>query len=338
MFFWVCEEMRLSPLRRSSSVGRSIHIHFAQSLNHLTIDHSLNLLGSVELCLTKAVKSDLIQHMDIDELRIHHLELLKKFIIRYDFDRNAYSFKEINEHLGKMRVLRYFSNLLPGNWTIAQRLVAPSLEERAKGKDWPLTAESMIGLDRMNQFHEALDTVRLEKIEGDIVETGIWRGGAIIFAASYLKVYGLSSKKVFGCDSFEGLPKPDPDYPIDAGDIHHTINILGVSLPEVVSNLVKYGVDPQDVKLVKGWFKDTLPQLDVEAISILRLDGDMYSSTIQSLNALYHKVTNGGYVIIDDWCLEGARKALEDFFSPKSLPIIIDIDGTGAYFRKADDA
>jgi len=272
--------------------------------------------------------------MKIDELRIHHLELLKRFIIRYNFDENAYSFKEINEYSGRARILRLFAYLLPGKWTIAQRLAAPSLEQRAKGQDWPLTAESMIGLERMNQFHEALDVIRLEKIEGDIVETGIWRGGAVIFAASYLKVYGIDSKKVYGCDSFEGLPKPDPNYPIDAGDTHHTINILAVSLSEVRSNLEKYGIDLNDVKLVKGWFKDTLPSLEVDTISILRLDGDMYSSTIQALNALYHKVSIGGFVIIDDWCLEGARKAFDDFFGLKTRPAVIDIDGTGAYFRK----
>ena len=132
------------------------------------------------------------------------------------------------------------------------------------------------------------------------------------------------------------MPKPDPKYPVDAGDVHSTIRVLAVSLPEVTKNLLKYGIDISQVELVKGWFEDTLPTLKTESISILRLDGDMYSSTIQALDALYSKVSVGGFVIIDDYCLEGARKAIHDFFTKKTPPTIIDIDGTGAYFRKVE--
>ena len=272
--------------------------------------------------------------MTIEELRKSHLELIKRFITRYDFDQNAYSYKEVKDLPGKLQILKVIGKFLPKSWVIAQPETTPSLEQRAKGLDWPKTAESMIGLERMNQLHDALDSIRLESIEGDIVETGIWRGGAVIFAASYLKIYGMTTKKVFGCDSFEGLPKPDPKYPVDAGDLHSTINILAVSLQEVSQNLQRYQIDPTQVELVKGWFKDTLPLLRTESISILRLDGDMYSSTSEALEALYHKVSKGGFVIIDDYCLEGARKAVFDFFRNKTLPDIIEIDGTGAYFRK----
>lgn len=274
--------------------------------------------------------------MKLDELRSHHLELLKRFIIRFDFDTTAYSFKEVRNYPGKLKVLKVVAKLLPANWVIAEPEVVPKLEVREKGLDWPKTAESMIGLERMNQLHAALDTIRLENIEGDIVETGIWRGGAVIFAASYLNVFAMTSKKVYGCDSFEGLPEPDPKYPVDAGDVHSTIRILAVSLPEVTRNLLKYGIDLSQVELVKGWFEDTLPTLRAESISILRLDGDMYSSTIQALDALYGKVSVGGFVIIDDYCLEGARKAIHDFFAKKTPPTLIDIDGTGAYFRKEE--
>lgn len=271
--------------------------------------------------------------MELEQLRRHHLELLKKFIIRFDFDEQAYSYKEVKIFPGKLKVLVPILRILPRNWTIAEKLTSPDLENRRNGTDWPLTAESMIGLIRMNQLQESLDTIRNENIAGDIVETGIWRGGAVIFAASYLSIYGMSDKKVFGCDSFEGLPKPDPKFPVDAIDIHSTIDFLRVSLPEVEQNLKKYLVDLDKVNLVKGWFDKTLPTLPVTAISILRLDGDMYSSTMDALNALYEKVTTGGIVIVDDYCLEGAKQAIHDFFGSK-LPAIHDIDGTGAFFRK----
>ena len=272
--------------------------------------------------------------MDLEQLRRHHLELLKKFIIRYDFDDKAHSWKQVKIFPGKFKALLPFLAILPRNWTFAEKVAAPDLESRRYGRDWPLTAESMIGLLRMDQLQESLDTIRNENIAGDIVETGIWRGGAVIFAASYLSIYDMNDRKVFGCDSFEGLPKPNPKYPVDEKDIHSTIDFLRVSLPEVEHNLKKYFIDIDKVNLVKGWFNETLPTLPVTAISILRLDGDMYSSTMDAMNALYEKVSIGGIVIIDDYCLEGAKLAIHDFFGTK-LPAIHDIDGTGAYFRKS---
>jgi O-methyltransferase len=272
--------------------------------------------------------------MDLEELRQHHLELLKKFITRFNFDEQAYSWKKVEIFSGKLKVLVPLLRILPRNWTIAEKVGAPDLESRRNGSDWPLTAESMIGLMRMNQLHESLDTIRIENIAGDIVETGIWRGGAVIFAASYLRIYGMEDRKVFGCDSFEGLPVPDPRFPVDSNDLHSTIDFLRVSLPEVQRNLEKYLLDIDKVNLVKGWFDQTLPTLPVTEISILRLDGDMYSSTMDALNALYEKVSTGGIVIIDDYCLQGAKRAIHDFFGD-DLPVIHDIDGSGAFFRKS---
>ena len=274
--------------------------------------------------------------MNLDELRVHHLDLLKKFIIRYNFDSDLYKLQTIETYPGKLKFISLFLYFLPRNWTIARLISPPQLEIRANGQDWPISAESMIGLHRMNQLHEALDTVRTEEIPGDIVETGIWRGGAVIFAASYLTLYSMADRKVIGCDSFEGLPAPDDRYPIDKKDIHSTIDVLKVSLEQVTENLRKYQLDMTKVLLVKGWFKDTLPTLNTNEIAILRLDGDMYSSTIEALNSLYEKVAPGGFVIIDDYCLEGAKKVVEDFFEG-NYPKMVEIDGTGAYFRKQKD-
>jgi O-methyltransferase len=271
--------------------------------------------------------------MDIETLRVQHLELLKKFLIRFEFDDEAYTFLKVESFPGKLKVLKPITRLLPQNWAIARKIIPPELSVREYGQDWPITAESMIGLIRMNQLHEALGVVREENIEGDIVEAGIWRGGAVIFAATYIDVYGMKDRKIYGCDSFEGLPVPDPKYPEDAGDSHWKYDILKVSLVEVERNLKKYNINRDKVILVKGWFEDTLSELAVEKIAILRLDGDMYSSTMASLNSLYEKVTSGGFVIIDDYSLDGAKKALHDYLG-KNAPKIIDIDGTGAYFRK----
>jgi Macrocin-O-methyltransferase (TylF) len=54
-------------------------------------------------------------------------------------------------------------------------------------------------------------------------------------------------------------------------------------------------------RVVFLWFNDTLPDAPIDRLAVLRLDGDMYESTIEALNALYHKVSYGGSVIVDDY-------------------------------------
>jgi O-methyltransferase len=149
-----------------------------------------------------------------------------------------------------------------------------------------------------------------------------------------LKAYN-SDKKVFVADSFEGLPPPDPKYPADRGDTHHTIKILAVSLEEVNQNFKKYDLLDENVVFIKGFFEHTIPNAPVDKLSILRLDGDMYSSTIQVLESLYHKVSVGGYIIVDDWCLHNCRKAVNDFRERRNITDeIINIDGIGVFWKK----
>ena len=102
-------------------------------------------------------------------------------------------------------------------------------------------------------------------------------------------------------------------------------------------NFAKYGLLDERVVFLKGWFKDTLPAAPVERLAVLRLDGDMYESTMDALTALYDKVSAGGYVIIDDYgCIEGCRKAVHDFRDARGIADkIVDIDGWGVYWRKS---
>ncbi len=152
-------------------------------------------------------------------------------------------------------------------------------------------------------------------IEGDFIETGVWKGGACILAKS---IYNEISpdRKVYVADSFEGLPRPDPMYPSDAGDMHHTDDALKISMEDVMENFKKCGVLDDKVIFVKGWFKNTMKNLDIDKISVLRLDGDMYESTIQVLEPLYEKLSIGGYCIIDDYQHHrGCKEAVDCFIS-----------------------
>jgi hypothetical protein len=105
-----------------------------------------------------------------------------------------------------------------------------------------------------------------EGVEGDLIETGVWRGGASIFMRAVLAAYGIEDRKIFVADSFEGLPAPDAEkYPADQNERFHTYTYLAVSKEDVENNFRKYGLLDNQVVFLKGWFKDTLPQAPIEA-------------------------------------------------------------------------
>src|SRR5215471_10273281 len=188
-------------------------------------------------------------------------------------------------------------------------------EARTMGRDTPMEAETMIGLRRMDNLQECVTTVIREKIPGDLVETGVWRGGACIFMRAILAAYGDTTRIVWCADSFQGLPDPNvADYPFDVVAEWHLRKDLVVSLEEVKQNFARYGLLDEQVRFLKGWFKDTLPTAPVDQLAILRLDGDMYESTMDALVSLYPKLSIGGFVIVDDYGqVEGCSRAITDF-------------------------
>lgn len=206
-------------------------------------------------------------------------------------------------------------------------------DDRLYGRDWPHTAHTMIGLKRMNNLHESLDYVRENNIQGDFIETGVWRGGASIFAKKYFDLYGMN-RKVFVADSFKGLPPPQVQE--DAGDPHHTIDFLRVSLADVQNNFKLYGALDENVIFLEGWFEDTLPNNpSIGELSVLRMDGDMYKSTMDVFDSCYHKVVKGGRVIIDDYCIPNCKNAVHKFREVNSFTEEITIiDQCGIFWTK----
>jgi O-methyltransferase len=152
-----------------------------------------------------------------------------------------------------------------------------------------------------------------------------------------LKVHGISDRRVWVADSFRGLPPPAPErYPVDRGDHLHTIRALAVSLETVRENFARYGMLDEQVVFLEGWFRDTLPVAPIDKLAILRLDGDMYESTMDALAALYDKVSQGGFVIVDDYGVyPSCRAAIEDFRAARGITgRMHDIDGSGVFWRR----
>ena len=114
------------------------------------------------------------------------------------------------------------------------------------------------------------------------------------------------------------------------------IFFLAVSQEEVEANFEKYGLLDDRVVFVKGYFEDTLPNIKCQKISLLRLDGDQYGSTIVALESLYPKLSNGGFVIIDDYIVDACRSAVHDYRKANGIrDEIIQIDWTTGYWRKS---
>jgi O-methyltransferase len=238
-----------------------------------------------------------------------------------------------------------------GGWTVFSRIVGRLLrmkdlvpmrivpvpeEAREEGLDWPIFAQTMIGRKRLDNLHFCVDDVLVRDVPGDLIETGVWRGGATILMRAILKARGVEDRTVWVADSFAGLPAADSDrYPSDGSISYERIEALKVSLEEVEENFRRYGLLDDQVRFLKGWFRDTLPSVADRQWAVIRLDGDMYESTMDALTNLYPGLSPGGYAIIDDYHLASCRDAVTDYRAEHGIDEEIHpIDSAGVYWEK----
>lgn len=263
-----------------------------------------------------------------------YLDLLMRTLTRYDLG-DEHVVVSGGRPLTKV-VARAASKVLRRRGLELTKVVPFDPGRRAEGRDAPSTAETMVGLRRLENLQACIATVVTDRVEGDVLEAGVWRGGASIFARAALDVLGGSARTVWVADSFEGLPPPASCVAADQGDMHWRSTYLAVGLEQVKANFAKYGLLDDRVRFLKGWFADTLPGAPIDKLAVLRADGDMYQSTMDILGPLYDKVEPGGFVIIDDYgALPGCQQAVDDFRRQRGInDPMTTIDWTGAYWRK----
>lgn len=209
-------------------------------------------------------------------------------------------------------------------------------QKREQGRDWPIYAQSMVGVKRIRNVRECVEAVLAEGIEGDLIEAGCWRGGAAIVMRGVLMAHGVSDRTVWAADSFEGLPKPDRErFPADAEDTGYQADELRVSVEQVRGNFALYGLLDDQVRFLEGWFNETLPTVADRRWALIRLDGDLYESTMDGLVHLYPQLSPGGFLIIDDYGWVNCRQAVEDYRAQHAIvEPIEEIDWAGAFWRK----
>jgi O-methyltransferase len=243
----------------------------------------------------------------------------------------------LQRFLARHRVRLVESHWVPWMEDYADMDPAERRKLRERGFGWPLRAHTFLSLPRLDNIQYCVETVLRDDVPGDLIETGVWRGGACILMRAVLAANGDTRRNVWLADSFAGLPAPDPDkYPADVKGKHHLWTEFSVPRREVEEIFRRYGLLDDRVRFLEGWFKDTLPGAPIEKLAVLRLDGDMYESTMQALESLYDRLSPGGFVIIDDYWLAPCAKAVQDFRSTRSIgDEIMDIDGRGVFWRRS---
>jgi O-methyltransferase len=215
----------------------------------------------------------------------------------------------------------------------SRELAGDQLRLRAAGMDWPLHGLTMVGLTRLHDLQACVESVVAEGIQGDLVEAGVWRGGASLLMRAALDALGDRDRTVVVADSFQGFPQGDGRE--GAAAPWSAMHYLGVPLEEVRASFARLGV-ADGVEFVPGFFQDTLPGLRDRAWSLVRLDGDTYEATRLALDCLYPGLAVGGHLIVDDFgTVEDCRRAVEDFRAEHGIDdALVEVDWTCVRWRR----
>lgn len=145
-------------------------------------------------------------------------------------------------------------------------------------------------------------------VAGDYLEFGVYRGYTITAAYHFAQMFGLSSMRFYGFDSFSGLPALKD---IDSGGGFYAGKYT-CSLEEYQKNLIMGKVDNAKFQTIPGWFSETLnpktkKELSIESAAIIYIDCDLYESTVPVLDFITDYVKDGTLIIFDDWyCFRGS--------------------------------
>jgi O-methyltransferase len=236
-------------------------------------------------------------------------------------------------------------------WTGDRRLFSRELSGedqlswRIDGKDWPENGLSMIGLRRLDDLQACVESVVRDRVAGDLVEAGTWRGGAAILMRATLDSLGADDRAVWVADSFQGFPLPEASGSEEDRELElhmSAIDYLAPTMEHVSGYFARFGCE-QGVNFVPGFFEETMNALHDRAWSVVRLDADTYKATRLALEALYPGLSVGGYLVLDDYyhpyiptC---ARRAVDEYRSQHGITEPVEqIDWNSARWRRETES
>ena len=197
-------------------------------------------------------------------------------------------------------------------------------------------AHTLIGLRRLHHLEYCARQLFADQVAGDFFEAGVCQGGALIFLRALQIALGESHRKTWGADSFQGLPAAETLQDEGLNFTESAYPWLAISQQTVQEHFQRYELWDQHVQLIPGWFENSLPSLDVGPIALLRLDADLYKSTMDVLDNLYDKVSAGGFIIVDDYgAFTPCKIAIDEFRAARGISAPLQwIDWTGVFWRK----
>lgn len=231
-----------------------------------------------------------------------------------------------------------------------------ALSDEEKSILFPSEGWTMCSPLNQHLLMEATRYVLRNKIKGDIVECGVWRGGMMqIVARTSLaerqKNPNIDLRDLWLFDTFDGMPTPTHDHDRDMYKSEHAIIKLRrepkigfngeptiwcfADLTDVQRGMSSTQYDQSRIHYEKGMVESTLANPPLEQIAILRIDTDWYSSTKLALKNLFSLVSRGGLIILDDYeSWEGARMAVDEFFQEIGIiPLLIRLDKGRVYLK-----
>ncbi len=220
---------------------------------------------------------------------------------------------------------------LPDRTVMSRELRGEARRLRAAGMDWPLQGLTMVGLARLDDLQDCVESVVSDGVAGDLIEAGCWRGGSSILMRAVLDSLG-DARTVVAADSFQGFPAEDGGAELSAYDF------LAAPVDEVRESFSRFGLE-RGVEIVPGFFEQTMPALSGRSWALVRLDADTYEPTRVALESLYPGLSVGGHLVLDDYgSFEGCRRAVDEFRGEHGIGEPIErIDFTGARWRKENE-
>ncbi|PIQ26570.1 macrocin O-methyltransferase [bacterium (Candidatus Blackallbacteria) CG17_big_fil_post_rev_8_21_14_2_50_48_46] len=259
--------------------------------------------------------------MQESHLRQLYLELLKKVLGDFIYDLDATGSE-------KPPPLTWADPRTGRKYTLQTMA-----EYKYNGLIFPRQAHTMIGMKRLNNLQYCVEEALKQNIPGDLLEAGVWKGGACILMRALLKAYGINNRKVWVADSFAGfLPEDLKTSGLDPT----STNQNSISQEKVKAHFKAYDLLDDQVCFLPGYFHETLPEAPVEKLAVLRLDADFYNPTQEILTHLYPRLSPGGFIIIDDYHIfEECRQAVLDYRQTHQIKEPIHrIDPAAVYWQK----
>jgi O-methyltransferase len=201
----------------------------------------------------------------------------------------------------------------------------PTLSDIKDPEFWALfnrsSPYSLLTPEKLYNLYSAVRYITQNHILGDVIECGVWKGGAVLLIADALFQNGDANRKLFLYDTFEGfVERSDIDRTDSGKEVGRVRHANFEAEARRTLSMSQYPTD--NVHFVAGDVRKTVMSVNHATIALLRLDTDTYATTAHELSELYDRLVVGGVLIVDDYGYsQGCRQAVDEFCAGRRCPL-----------------